>query len=72
MYGMNGKTTLLIILGILITALPILGFPRTIKTIILFVVGISIILLTVSIRHGIKILRLKLKRIEGQQGTFIQ
>ena len=69
---MKGKIKLLIIIGIIITALPILGFPRNLKTIILFVLGISIILLTLSIKHGIKILRLKLKRIEGQQGTLIQ
>jgi Ca2+/Na+ antiporter len=69
---MKGKIKLLILIGIIITALPILGFPKNMKTIILFVLGISTILLTISIRHGIKILRLKLKRIEGQQGTLIQ
>jgi|LNFM01.2.fsa_nt_gb hypothetical protein len=69
---MNGKIKLLLFIGIFTTALPILGFPRTIKTIILFVLGISSILLTLSLKRGIKTLRLKLKRIEGQQGTLIQ
>lgn len=69
---MKGKIKLLLFIGIVITALPILGFPRTIKTITLFVLGISIILLALSLRRGIKTLRLKLKRIEGQQGTLIQ
>lgn len=69
---MKGKIKLLIAIGIIITVLPILRFPRTINTIILFVLGISIITLALSVRHGIKILRLKLKRIEGQQGTLVQ
>ncbi len=69
---MNGKIKLLLLIGIVVTALPILGFPRNIKTIILFVCGIGTILLVVSLKRGIKTLRLKLKRIEGQQGTFIQ
>ncbi len=69
---MKGKIKLLVFIGAIITALPILGFPRTIKTIILFVLGISTILLAISLRHNIKILRLKLKRIEGQQGVMTQ
>lgn len=69
---MNGKIKLLIIIGIIITALPILGFSRNIKTIVLFVLGISIILLAFSIKRGIKTLRLKLKRAEGAQGVMIE
>ena len=69
---MNGKIKLLLLIGVFTTALPILGFPRNIKTIVLFVCGIGIILLAISLKRGIKTLRLKLKRIEGQQGTFIQ
>lgn len=69
---MNGKIKLLFIIGIVVTAMPILGFPRNIKTILLFVCGISILLLSISVKRGIKTLRLKLKRIEGQQGTLIQ
>lgn len=69
---MNGKIKLLLLIGIVVTALPILGFPRNTKTIILFACGIGIVLLAVSLKRGIKTLRLKLKRIEGQQGTFIQ
>lgn len=60
------------IVGVITLALPILGFPRSVKNIILFILGAAVILLTLSLRHGIKIIRLKLKRIEGQQGTFIQ
>lgn len=69
---MKGKIKLLLIIGVTILALPILGFSRSVKNIILFILGAAIILLTLSLRHGIKIIRLKLKRIEGQQGTFIQ
>lgn len=68
---MNGKIKLLIFNSILITALPLLGLPRTIKNVILFVVGLVSLVLVLSIKKGVKILRLKLKRIEGQQGTFI-
>jgi hypothetical protein len=69
---MKGKIKLLIFIGAVVTALPILGLPRTTKTIVLFILGISTILLSLSLRKGIRILRLKLKRIEGQQGTLIQ
>ena len=69
---MNGKIKLLLISGIIITLLPILGLPRGIKNIILFVLGVSVIFLSFSIKRGVKTLRLKLKRIEGQQGTMIQ
>jgi hypothetical protein len=69
---MNGKIKLLIIVGVIVLTLPILGFPRGIKTVLHFVLGISIILLALSLKRGIKILRLKLNRIEGQQGTMIQ
>ncbi len=69
---MNGKIKLLIFNSILITALPLLGFPRTIKNVLLFVVGFISLLALWSIKKGVKLLRLKLKRIEGQQGTLIQ
>lgn len=69
---MKGQIKLLIFIGIAITALPILGFPRNLKTIILFALGTSTILLVLSLKRGIKTLKLKLKRIEGQQGTLIQ
>ncbi len=69
---MKGKIKLLIVIGVIITALPILGFPRNLKTIILFVLGISIILLAISLRRGIKLLRLKLKRTEVQSDALIQ
>ncbi len=62
---MKGKLKLLIFIGIVITALPILGFPRNIKTIILFVFGLSIILLALSLKKSIRILKLKLKRAES-------
>jgi len=68
---MNGKIKLLIFNSILITALPLLGLPRTIKNIILFAVGLISLVLVLYVKKGIKLLRLKLKRIEGQQGTFI-
>lgn len=69
---MKGRIKVLLLIGIIITALPILGFPRGMKNVILFIIGIGIILLAFSIKNGIKILKLKLKRIEGQQGTLIQ
>ena len=69
---MNGKIRLLVIIGILTTVLPLLGLPRSTKNIILFIIGISSLLLVFSLKRGIKTLRLKLKRIEGQQGTLIQ
>jgi hypothetical protein len=62
---MKGKLKLLIFIGIVITALPILGFPRNVKTIILFVFGLSIILLALSLKKSIRILKLKLKRAES-------
>lgn len=69
---MTGKIKLIFIFGIIITALPILGIPRSVKDIILFVVGISSIMLSFALRKNLKILRLKLKRLEGQQGTMMQ
>jgi hypothetical protein len=62
---MKGKLKLLIFIGIVVTALPILGFPRNVKTIILFVFGLSIILLALSLKKSIRILKLKLKRAES-------
>jgi hypothetical protein len=69
---MSGKIKLLIFFGIFITAFPILNFPRSVKTILLFVIGIATILLTLSIKRGIRKLKLKIKHIEGQQGVMMQ
>ncbi len=69
---MNGKIKLLVIISILTIALPLLGLPRSTKNVFLFIIGISSLLLVFSLKRGIKLLRLKLKRIEGQQGTLIQ
>ncbi|MEK7228363.1 MAG: hypothetical protein AAB681_03350 [Patescibacteria group bacterium] len=69
---MNGKIKLLVFISIVTISLPLLGIPRNTKNIILFIIGISSLLLVFSLKRGIKTLRLKLKRIEGQQGTLIQ
>ena len=69
---MNGKIKLLIIAGIFITALPLLNIPRGSKTPLIVVIGIGTILLSVSLKREVKILKLKLKRSEGQQGVVIQ
>lgn len=69
---MSGKIKLLIFFGILITAFPILNFPRSIKTILLFVMGIATILIAFSIRRAVRKLKLKIKHIEGQQGVMMQ
>lgn len=66
------KMKLLLTTGILIVFMPILGFPRNIKNILLFIIGIFIIILTFSIKNGIRILKLRLKRIEDQQASMIQ
>ena len=69
---MNGKIKLLIFLAIINIALPLLGFPRNIKNIILFIVGFISLFFLFSLKKSIRIIKLKLKRIEGQQGTLIQ
>lgn len=69
---MVGKIKLILILGIIIVVIPILGIPRSIKDIVLFVIGGLLIILSFSLRKNVKILRLKLKRLEGQQGTLMQ
>ncbi len=69
---MKGSMRLLILIGIIVALLPILGFPGSVKTAILFAAGISLLLIAFSLRRHIKMLKLKLKRIEGQQGTLIQ
>ena len=69
---MSGKIKLLIFFGILITAFPILNFPRSIKTILLFVMGIGTMLVAISIRRAVRKLKLKIKHIEGQQGVMMQ
>lgn len=66
---MNGKIKLLLFIGVVTTALPILGFSRSIKTIILFILGIGGILLTLSIKRGVRRLRLKLKKAENAQAV---
>lgn len=71
MLFMNGKIKLLLFIGLLVALLPVLSFPRNIKNTILFVLGIGLILLAFGIKRGVKTLRLKLKRLEGQQGTMI-
>ncbi|MCC7436292.1 hypothetical protein IT402_00220 [Candidatus Nomurabacteria bacterium] len=68
---MNGKIKLLLFIGLLVALLPVMSFPRNIKNTILFVLGIGLILLAFGIKRGVKTLRLKLKRLEGQQGTMI-
>lgn len=70
--AMNSKIKLLVLLGGSIVVLPLLGIPRQIKDIVLFCVGALVIIIAYLLRHYIKILRLKLKRLEGQQGTLIQ
>ncbi len=72
MKAMNGHIKLLIFCGIVVVAMPFLGFPARVETILLFVAGFGVIFLAYAIKRGVKTLRLKLKRIEGQQGTFIQ
>lgn len=52
--SMNGKIKLLIFNSILITALPLLGLPRTIKNIILFAVGLVSLALVLSIKKRCK------------------
>lgn len=69
---MNAKLKLSVVIGILITTLPLLGIPRGAKDISLFILGGTIVLMSVLLRKQIKLLRLKLKRLEGQQGTLIQ
>jgi Ca2+/Na+ antiporter len=69
---MNSKIKLLVILGISVILLPILGIPRHIKDIAFFIIGGVVIIVAYLLRHAIKTLRLKLKRLEGQQGTLIQ
>ncbi len=69
---MNSKIKLLVILGASIVVLPLLGIPRHIKDIAFFIIGSIVIIVAYVLRHAIKILRLKLKRLEGQQGTLIQ
>lgn len=71
MLFMNGKIKLLLFIGLLVALLPVMSFPRNIKNTILFVLGIGLILLAFGIKRGVKTLRLKLKRLEGQQGTMI-
>jgi hypothetical protein len=69
---MSGKIKLLIFFGILITAFPLLNFPRSIKTILLFIMGIGTILVALSIKRAVRKLKLKIKHIEGQQGVMMQ
>ncbi|MDQ5930982.1 MAG: hypothetical protein QG674_148 [Patescibacteria group bacterium] len=69
---MKGKLKLLIFIGIIITALPLLGFPRNIKTIMLFVFGLSVIFLGLSLKKSIRILKLKLKRAETSHDSISQ
>ncbi len=64
---MNSKIKLILFLFILTTVLPVLGFPRSIKNTILFVIGISGIFIAFSLKRNIKTLRLKIKRFESQQ-----
>ncbi|MBP6857690.1 MAG: hypothetical protein KBC11_00615 [Candidatus Pacebacteria bacterium] len=68
---MNSKIKLLLLVGVITALVPVLNFPRSIKNMIIFILGISIVFLAFGIKRGVKTLRLKLKRIEGQQGTMI-
>jgi hypothetical protein len=68
---MNGKIKLLMLISVMTIALPLLGFPRTTKNIILFVLGSGGVLLILSIKRGVRILRLKVKRFEQQQNDIV-
>lgn len=69
---MNAKLKVMIVIGVCIAALPLIGVPRGVKDIILFIIGGFIIFISLLLKKQIKLLRLKLKRLEGQQGTLIQ
>ncbi len=69
---MKGKLKIVTLLGGIIVAVPLLGIPRSVKDILYFVIGGILIILSFILRKNIKILHLKIKRLEGQQGTLVQ
>ncbi len=69
---MNAKIKVLLVIGVCVIVLPLIGIPRGVKDISLFILGGLIIATSLFLKKQIKILRLKLKRLEGQQGTMIQ
>ena len=72
MIFMMMKMKLLLICGIVVITLPILGLTRNIKNILFFIAGLIIIVMTFSIKKSIRILRIRLKRAENQEGTVVQ
>ncbi len=70
--SMNAKIRILFVLSAVVFILPLLGIPRNTKDILLYAIGALLIVLGFFIKRSIKTLRLRLKRLEGQQGTLIQ
>lgn len=68
---MIARTKLVIVLGGLVILVPLIGMPRNVRDVVLLIFGSVLIALGISLGRGVRTLRLKLKRLEGQQGTFI-
>lgn len=68
---MNSKIKLITIASFLVFIMPLIGIPRNFKNILLFIFGAVIFLSILSLKKNIKTLKLKLKRLEGQQGSLI-
>lgn len=61
---MMGKIKLLFWIGLVMLFLPFLGIPNVWKTGLAIFIGLVLIVLSFSIRRGIKLLKFKLRRLE--------